>query len=494
MIVNNSFFPIATSARTITAMKQEMDNLQVQLGTGKKANSLAQLGTDTLNDVSLRARLTQMSSYQNSISTVNLRLDFLDNAMTALSDTQSAAKSSVAAGGGVTAGQAPSLARQQLASVIDVLNSDLNGRYMFGGSTTDQPPVASLDVLLNGSGGKAGFTQVAAERLAADKGVDGLGRLAIAQTGDTVTLGEDGVHPFGFKIDGLADSGSSATLTQPAGSPPASAVQFSGTPADKEVFSVRLKLPDGTTETIELQATSGDAGPGQFKIGAAGPDTAANFAAALGNSIEGLANTKLAAASAYAAADNFFNGPGGTPMRVDGPPFETATALVAGTPANTVQWYVGGDAPSAQNSVAARIDQSTTVGYGVQANETGIAGLMKNLAAMAISGFPNGDADAPARYQAMADRQLQRLSADSNDGTASLRAISLRLGLTRATVGDTRDRLQTYSTQMQGMLDDIEKAPPEEVAMKLLALQTQLQATFQTTANVAQLSLVNYLK
>ncbi len=43
-----------------------------------------------------------------------------------------------------------------------------------------------------------------------------------------------------------------------------------------------------------------------------------------------------------AAANNFFNVDAGQPpMRVAGPPFDSATSLVAGTPANTVTWYTG---------------------------------------------------------------------------------------------------------------------------------------------------------
>jgi hypothetical protein len=36
--------------------------------------------------------------------------------------------------------------------------------------------------------------------------------------------------------------------------------------------------------------------------------------------------------------------------------------------------------------------------------------------------------------------------------------------------------------------------PKEDVAMELLALQTRLQASYQATSLVAQLSLVNYVK
>src|SRR5690606_2998514 len=49
----------------------------------------------------------------------------------------------------------------------------------------------------------------------------------------------------------------------------------------------------------------------------------------------------LAAASTFAAADNFFNSQGVPVLRVAGPPFDTATGLVAATTADTVMWYQG---------------------------------------------------------------------------------------------------------------------------------------------------------
>ena len=44
------------------------------------------------------------------------------------------------------------------------------------------------------------------------------------------------------------------------------------------------------------------------------------------------------------------------------------------------------------------------------------------------------------------------------------------------------------------MLAEIETVPQEEVAMEMLALQTRLQASYEATSLISQLSLVNYLQ
>ena len=90
------------------------------------------------------------------------------------------------------------------------------------------------------------------------------------------------------------------------------------------------------------------------------------------DSVETLADTALAAASAVAAADNFFNG-----IRRNASPARrsTATALVAGTSADTVSWYTGENGPDpARSTATARIDTSITVDYGMRANEEASAG------------------------------------------------------------------------------------------------------------------------
>ncbi len=65
---------------------------------------------------------------------------------------------------------------------------------MFSGSAVNQPSVASTNEILNGNGAQAGLTQVIAQRLQADEGADGLGRLvipAVAAGSSTVTVSQD---------------------------------------------------------------------------------------------------------------------------------------------------------------------------------------------------------------------------------------------------------------------------------------------------------------
>jgi hypothetical protein len=353
--------------------------------------------------------------------------------------------------------------------------------------------VADTDAILNGANGKAGFAQVASERQQADVG-DGLGRLTLGVSTDTVNLAEDGAQPFGFKLSTASSSSSAVNITQPTGTPPQSlAVQFTSVPTAGDTVSIGLTLPDGTSDGITLKAVTGTPGAGEFQIGTDAATTAANFKTALQSSLQTEGSTTLVAASNNEAANNFFNGQGQPVLRVQGPNFATATQLVTADPTNTVLWYTGGDSTDPRSSVAAKVDDSVTVDYGAQANENGTVNLMRSYAVMAIQNFSASDPNAQGVYDAIASRNLDRMSTIHQSEAGSIESVTTELDNVKSTLTSLSTRQTNYSAQLTGMLGDIETAPQEDVAAQILALQTRLQASYQATSLIAHLSLVNYL-
>src|SRR5690606_16780667 len=102
-------------------------------------------------------------------------------------------------------------------------------------------------------------------------------------------------------------------------------------------------LPDGSSVNVDLTATTENPPPaGRFLIGADETETAQNLAASIDGEIQRVGRTDLVSASAFRAGEDFFNiDADNPPQRVDGPPFETATAMRNGTPDDTVFWYRG---------------------------------------------------------------------------------------------------------------------------------------------------------
>jgi flagellar hook-associated protein 3 FlgL len=180
------------------------------------------------------------------------------------------------------------------------------------------------------------------------------------------------------------------------------------------------------------------------------------------------------------------------PLRVNGPPFDTATTLVAGTPANTVTWYTGETgADPARGTAVARIDQSITVQYGARANEQALRYQVQIIAAYAAVTTASTDPNARAQVQALNDRTAAGLAPQF--GQQSIQDIQSEWAGAQGAMEAASDRQTLTTTMTQTMLDGVEGVNNEEVIAKILALQTNLQASYQVTSMLYQTSLVKFI-
>jgi len=194
-----------------------------------------------------------------------------------------------------------------------------------------------------------------------------------------------------------------------------------------------------------------------------------------------------------AAGNDFFNfDAANPPQRVDGPPFDTATALVDATPDNTVTWYTGDAGTDATRSTAvARVDQSLTLSYGLRANEEGLRIATQSIAVFAAMTFSNTDPDADARYAALRQRLTGALN--GMPGKQKVSDVSADVAAVHTALSAAKDRHQQSQNILQQLLQQTEGVSTEEVAAKILALQTNLQATLQTSAMLLRTNLLQYL-
>ena len=183
---------------------------------------------------------------------------------------------------------------------------------------------------------------------------------------------------------------------------------------------------------------------------------------------------------------------GPAPLRVAGPPFSTATTMVAGTPANTVSWYTGetgSDSP--RGTAVARVDQSVTVQYGARANEEALRYQLQNIAVYAVVTTNAANPHAGAQVTAL----QQRISANlaPQNGQQSIQDMQAEFAGAQTAIKAATDRQTQVKSMAQTMLDSIEGINADEVATKILALQTNLQASYQTTSMLYQTTLLKYL-
>src|SRR6185295_10648819 len=82
-----------------------------------------------------------------------------------------------------------------------------------------------------------------------------------------------------------------------------------------------------------------------------------------------------------------------------------ATALVAGTPSNTVTWYTGEMGTDlARGTAVAKVDDALAVSYGARANEQAIRSTVANIAVYAVTTFLAGAPNDKGRFTALAQR------------------------------------------------------------------------------------------
>jgi flagellar hook-associated protein 3 FlgL len=625
MAINGVSYGPTYLNQSLLNLNNQLTTLQDQLTTGKKSNSYSGMGSNEGFAIAARSQLANISAFKDTMSNINTNIGIANTALQSMVDIGTTVLNSANSSMQTlnSAGQTISqqTASSQLSSMLGILNMQAGDRYLFSGSAINSPSVASIDDILNGTTTQAGLKQVISERAQAD-GTAGLGRLVISTpvlTPTSVQVAEDAAgSPFGLKLSAISSSLTGATVTGPTGSPAAISVDLGASnPNNGDKVSFAFTLPDGTTESIQLTASSATPQPaGSFAIGATSTVTAANLKAALNTAIGTLANTSLVAASAVAAGNDFFNSAGtatgsvvnnkaavpapitgatllsgvastdslttnfaagdtitvnGTPitfvasgatgnnqinvtdsvqtlltkidsisgtttpstihggaialhtdnaatltvtssnstafaalgfpatvtatqppLRVSGSPFSAATSQVSGTPANTISWYTGeAGQGSARATAIARVDQSVTVQYGARANESAIRSQLQTLAVFAAVTTSATNPNAALQVAALSQRTAQNLA--KQPGQQTVQDIQSDFATAQLTMKNATTRQTQSQGMLQAIIDQAESVSPDQVASQILALQTSLQASYQTTAMLSQLTLTKFL-
>lgn len=520
----------------ILDLRSQLDTLTEQLASGKVSTTYAGQGTGRSLAIALRAQISSLSSFADTATNLNTRIGVANLSLQRLVDINSEVKGAAVSAGNTldNTGQTPG---QKTASLdfydsVDMLNAQSGDRYLFSGRATDTPPVAPADQIMNGNGaGIAGLKQVISERNMADLGASGMGHMVLSQpTATSVQIGEDfaadptatppvPATPYGIKLDSISTTSTTSTVTSPTATPPAvpptpagpqaMSVDLGATnPKDGDQFKFTFTMPDGTKEDIVLTASSQTPLPANsFAIDPGQPTatppvapssavTASNLNTALTSAVKDLANGPMLAASSVQAGNDFFDEP---PLRVTGAPdptaIQNATTQTVGTAADTVIWYNGEkDDPangSARGSAVAQIDTSITVQYGARADEQALRTQLQNVAVFAAVTTNVNDVNASGKIAALNQRIAQNLA--TIPGTQTIQDIQADFAGAQASIKSATDRQTQTSAMSQTMLDSIEGINDDEVATKILALQTALQASYQTTSQLYQMSLVKFL-
>jgi flagellar hook-associated protein 3 FlgL len=218
--IQNPYYP----AQAVGNLESQLTTLQTELGTGEVAQDYAGIGDGRALAVSLQSQLSLLANYSNIANTVGVRLTTAQTALGAISSATDVVHNATINSqfslnqNGQTTDQ--TTANGQLGQILDALNTDVGGTYLFSGASGSTPAVASASTILNGNGAQAGLEQVIAERAQADLGSNGLGRLVIpppsaspaAVVGSGATLAPDAIASVAGNKDISALSSAGGTL------------------------------------------------------------------------------------------------------------------------------------------------------------------------------------------------------------------------------------------------------------------------------------------
>jgi flagellar hook-associated protein 3 FlgL len=131
------------------------------------------------------------------------------------------------------------------------------------------------------------------------------------------------------------------------------------------------------------------------------------------------------------------------------------------------------------------------VQYGAQANEAAIRSAIQSIAVFAaVTASPTAPNSA-AEIGALSSRTAANLTPQAGQQTIS--DIQTDFANAQNTMKDATARQTQTQAALQSMVDQTEGISQNQVASEILALQTSLQASYQTTAMLSQLSLTKFL-
>ena len=127
----------------------------------------------------------------------------------------------------------------------------------------------------------------------------------------------------------------------------------------------------------------------------------------------------------------------------------------------------------------------------MQANEQAIRQQLQSIAVFAaVTDLATGTNSA-APVAALSQRTATNLA--SQPGQQTISDIQSDLAAAQSTIKDTTARQTQAQSTLQTMISNTEDVDQNTVASEILALQNSLQASYQTTSMLSQLTLTKYL-
>lgn len=137
-------------------------------------------------------------------------------------------------------------------------------------------------------------------------------------------------------------------------------------------------------------------------------------------------------------------------------------------------------------NLEARVDENTTLEYGVRADHPGLTAIMDSLTTISST---NLNAMSDAAFETFRDTEITNLGSGLYDLTAEQAQLGDRRGFLDRVVERLESRNSIYNEAVVG----IEGVDAHEAAMRLTAIRNQLEATYAVTARISGMSILNHM-
>lgn len=143
--------------------------------------------------------------------------------------------------------------------------------------------------------------------------------------------------------------------------------------------------------------------------------------------------------------------------------------------------------PEGAGRLTAVIDEGVTLEHGVQANDPAFRNVLKGLAMLA-SVDPTKMPD-KASYETWVGGAMDAIS----EGLAGVLDIESRLGTQQRVIDQTITAQDSRIGLYRSKVLNLEGVDPYEASVRMIQLQTQLEATYEISARMSKLSFLNFL-
>ena len=445
--------------------QRRIQELSIQITSGKKAQSASGIGQDAKRLLDLENHVARNMEYQQTIDTVQRRQHQMELSIETIFDRATTFRQQLLSAANESNSDVMPLlqmAQDFYEEIAGLLNVQQDGRYLFGGSKTDNPPVATFAEL------EANFRNVLEQPTA---GVN---------DSDHFAAGTVVAQPIAFfDTTSLAEKGAVDSLT--------------GLPI-REMQIIDWFTNDATFNSIEKSVAidGGETPPGAFQ---------SQFGNDLLVTHGGVGQPNVVGTDPVTGASTTRN--------------NTAQAF------DFTKLYYKGDGVT----LSARVDDDTSVNYGIKANEDGFMRVLAAAAMLALpigdgTGDPNSPPNAIDLYGPGVDggtaaldgfdletkieaalKLLQDALLETTDNTLTpfknennLTDIRGQLGLIGQQLNATDERLRNFNSFFEESIIEIENTDVAQAATMLSQNQLILESSFLSISALSNLTLASFLR